>query len=271
VNVLAPIRICLRPEARSIDPGTPPVLDAHLLALCDPDPAVRRAGARFKDVPADDTVVRALGTALGDPCDDLRLLAAGSLTEILFRNPAAIPALLKALSQDGSRQPVVEALANHLDIASDWADFDTRASRAGLEAVLAAAITALDETLSLKNEEIGPVVFGLLGRIVAFSSFDSDQGRQMAIEPALQLYLEGLENSDPAVRKEVLDRLAAIPIGRADILAALNKFLERADHSAADRESALRAMKRLSDPASAGVRARQRRDRRTGRVWIPRE
>jgi HEAT repeat protein len=241
------------------------VLDAHLNALRDPDPAVRKAGASFQKVPADDSVVSALETALGDPSDEVRNKVAGSLTEILFSSSAAIPALFKALRDPTQRQAALEALANHLYYTADSADFSSaRGNLSGLRATVRAAIPTLVEALSLKNEEITYVVFGLLGRIISLAGLSRDEDLRKAIEPALQVYLRGLDESDPYIRQEVLGRLGAIPIRRADVLSALQKFLERSDLSAEDRGTALLALRTGSEPARTKTGKRSSRDQGAG-------
>ena len=64
------------------------------------------------------------------------------------------------------------------------------------------------------------MVYGLLGRIVSFSGLTRNERLRKALEPALETYIKGLEESDPAVREEVVGRLEAIPIGQKDIVAA---------------------------------------------------
>ena len=167
----AGVRVAIVEALEVIAPGTPPTLDAHLKALHDTDPSVRTAAASFQKVPTDDSVISALESGLGDPIDEVRLKVAASLTEILFANPRVIPALLKALGQDEQRKAVVEALSKHLDKTSDQAEFRrVRGNLPGLKATLNTAIPAIAQSLSLKNEEISPLVYALLGRIVAFSS-----------------------------------------------------------------------------------------------------
>jgi HEAT repeat protein len=228
----------------AIAPGTPPVREAHFKALHDTDPAVRKAGATYSKVPADDPVVAALVTALGDQNDDVRRAVAGSLATILFEHPAVVPALLKALRADTQRKNVVDALAEHFESTSDSAEFRrVRGDLSRLRTVLAAAIPGLEESHSLKNTEIGPTVFNLLGRIVSFSRMSRDADLRKTVEPALAIYVQGLKESDPAVIKAVLGRLSGIPIRRAEIASALQKFLERTDLAPKDRETAEAALK----------------------------
>jgi hypothetical protein len=89
-------------------------------------------------------------------------------------------------------------------------------------------------------------------------------GAPQAVEPAVQVCLQGLDESDPAIRAEVLGRLESIPIRREEIVAALNKFLERPDQPTEDRETALLALKELSVPASPGAGSRPRRNQGAG-------
>jgi len=239
----APVRTAIVEAQEAIAPGTPLVLDVHLNALRDPDPTVRKAGGTFQQVPADDSVVSALETALGDANDDVRSTVAGSLTKVLFENPIVLPALLKAMRDNKQREAVVAALGNHLEKTSGSADFSrVRGDLSKLTATLGTAVPALSEALSLKNEEISPSVFSLLGRIVSFSRMSRDENLRKAIEPALQIYLQGLDQKDPSIREDVLGRLDAIPIGRADIVAALRKFLERSDLTAQERQAAQHAL-----------------------------
>ena len=256
----AVVRVAILEALETIAPGTPPVLDAHLNALRDPDPAVRKAGASFQKVPTDDSVVSALETALGDSNDEVRKKVAGSLTEVLFSSSAAIPALFKALRDPTQRQAVLEALGNHLENISDSADLSRVPGKVpGLKATLNTAIPAIVQVLSLNNEEIKPVAYGLLGRIVSFSGLSRDADLRKAIEPALQVYLHGLDESIPSVREEVLGSLEEIPIRHADIVTALRKFLEKPDLTPQDRDSAVRALGALSETAPSKTAKGSRR------------
>jgi HEAT repeat protein len=259
------VRAAIVQALEAIAPGTPPVVDAHLNALRDPDPSVRTAAASFHQVPTDDSVISALETALGDPSDEVRLKAAGTLTEVLFANPTVVPALLTALGDDRQRTAVVEALGYHLEKTSDQADFRrVRGNLPGLMATLNRAIPTIEQTLSLKDEEIRPVVYGLLGRIMAFASLSSDGDLRKTIEPAVPVYLKGLNEHAPAIREEVLDRLEAIPMGRAHIVSALQKFLESSDLPSADRQTASLALKEQTSPAGSGARKGPSRKRGGG-------
>jgi HEAT repeat protein len=246
------VRAAIVGALEAIAPKTPAMLDAHMNALRDPDPAVREAGARFERVPADDSLVAALVTALGDPKEEVRTTVASSLTEILFRSRLVVPALLMAMRDDTQRKVVLEALRGHLSDTSDADELSrVRDDFAGLRATLAAAIPALKEALSSTDDEIRPLVFGLLGRIVTFSRQGRDEELRKAIEPALQLYLLGLDEKDPSIREEVIGRLAAIPIRRADSVAALTTFLERSELPEQERQNARRAMTALEKAASS--------------------
>jgi len=77
----------------AIAPGSLPVLDAHRNALHDSDSQVRKTAVTFRRVPTDDSWVAALGSALGDQADDVRLAAGRSLVVMLFEHPAVIPTL----------------------------------------------------------------------------------------------------------------------------------------------------------------------------------
>jgi HEAT repeat protein len=262
------VRTAIVGVLEGIAPRTPVVVDVHLIALRDVDPAVRKAAATFKETPADDTVLAALETALGDPDDAVRTTVAEGLAKILFANPLVVPALLKTLGNDSQRSAVVEVLKNHLDKVSDGADFNrVRSNLPALESTLAAAIPALEQALSLKNDEIRPLVYGLLGRIVSFARLSQDAKLRKAIEPAVQVYLRGLDDDTRAVREDVLARLDAVPIRREEIVAALQKFLERSDVSAEDRETALADLKAQSTPggpASGGSGAARKKSARGG-------
>ena len=85
-------------------------------------------------------------------------------------------------------------------------------------------------------------MFGILGRIAGFSSLSRNADLQKSTEPALQLYLGGLDDGNPEIRREVLGRLDSIPIHRADVVSALLKDLQRADQSQEDRQTALGAL-----------------------------
>ncbi len=248
------VRMAILQALDAIAPGTPPVLDAHLNALRDREPAVRKAGASFKMVPADDSLVAALATALGDSDDEVRKRVADSLSEIVFANPAVVPAVLKALDDDRQRSTVMEALSNHLENTSDEADFSrVRGNLPALKATLGSVITALGGALAGKNEEIRPVAFGMLGRILSFSGLSRNEELRKAIEPTVPIFLQGLEDSDPAVRTAVLGRLDAIPIRQVEIVAALKRFIEQSDRPAEEHKTALLALKVLTEPGGSNT------------------
>ena len=102
--------------------------------------------------------------------------------------------------------------------------------------------------------------FRLLGRIVSFLRLSRDEDLREAVEPALQVYLQGLDEDDPAIHKEVLGHLDAIPIRRPDIVAALQKFLQRSDLPAENRETALLALKAQTAAADSHTKQRPTRD-----------
>ncbi len=244
------VRVAILEALEVIAPGTPPVLDAHLNALRDADPTVRKAGATFQNVPEDDSLVAALATALGDPDDAVRKQVAGSLTQVLFSSSAAIPALCKVLRDPSTRPAVIEALGHHLESTSDSADFRrVQGHLAGLKSALETAIPAIAQVLSDDSEEIGPVVYGLLGRIVAFSDLSKDGGLKNAIEPALQVYLRGVNSNFEAVRAKVLGDLGFVTNLRTKIVSLLQKSLEKPDLTSGDREHMTAALKLLSEPA----------------------
>jgi HEAT repeat protein len=261
----AGVRAAIVHALEAIAPGTPPVAEAHLQALRDPDPVVRTAAASFQQVPTEDSLISALGTALSDRSEEVRVQAAGSLTAVLFANPAVVPTLLTALGDARQRPAVVQALSHHLEQTSDQADFRrVRGNLPGLTATLNRAIPAIEQTLSLKDEAICPLVYGLLGRIVSFASLSRDEDLRKAIEPAVPVYLKGLDESAPAIREEVLDRLEAIPIGREEIVSALQKFIEKPDLPTGDRQIALLALKEQSNPTGSGARNGPSRKRGAG-------
>ncbi len=104
------VRVAIVEALEAIAPGTPAVLNTHLIALVDVDPSVRKTGAVFQKVPTDDSVVRALATALGDSDEEVRLKAADSLMMVLFSHQEVVPTLLKAVRDDAQRKTVLEAL-----------------------------------------------------------------------------------------------------------------------------------------------------------------
>ena len=231
----------------AIAPGTPAVLAAHMNAFRDPDPAVRAAGASFQMVPADESLVSVLVTALGDPNEGMHVKVVTSLSEVLFESSAVAPAPIRALRDEAQRKAVLEALGNHLETTTVLAD----SSRVRVNA-LSASIPALTEAVAMKDEQIKLVVYRVLGREVSFSRLNSDEQLRKAIEPALSLYLQGLDESDPAIREEVLGHLGAIPIRRPDIVSSIQRFLERSDCSENEKQRADLALKELANPPGSG-------------------
>jgi len=233
-------RVAIIEALETVAPGARPVIDAHLKALHDPDPQVRKAAAAFQKVPADDSLIAALETALGDADDQVRLSAARSLSGILFENPTVVPALAKALGDETQRKAVLQVVDEHLEKVAEQADFArVRGNLAGLQTTFGLAIPALRDALNIKNDEVSIRVSKLLGRIVAFSHLSGDPGLHKAIVPALETYLLGLESSNPEVCQEVLAGLEEVPIRRADIVSALLKYLQRPDQSEEDHQAAL--------------------------------
>jgi HEAT repeat protein len=236
----ASARVAIIESLETIAPGTRPVIDAHLNALHDPDPLVRKAAATFQRVPADESLIAALESTLGDVNDQVRLAAAGSLSGILFENPTVVPALVKAVGDETQRKAVLQSLDEHLEKVTNRADFArVRENLSGLQTTLGLAIPALRDALNIKNDEVSIRVTELLGRIVAFSHLSRDQGLQKAIAPALETFLLGLESSNPEVCQEVLAGLDEVPIRRADIVSALLRYLQRSDQTEEDHQAAL--------------------------------
>ncbi len=239
----ASVRVAILDALEAIAPGSRPVLDAHLSALHDQDPQVRKAAASFRKVPAEDSVVAALAAALGDPSDQVRLAAAHSLSEIMFENATVIPTLVKALGNSAQREESLKALDEHLEKVSDRSEFGrVRSNLPGLRSTLDQAISALKQALNFKNDEVRTRVFGLLGRIAGFSSLSRDADLQKSIEPALRPFLGGLDDGNPEIRQAVLGRLDSIAVCRADVVAALLKDLQRPDQSDEDHQKAVAAL-----------------------------
>ena len=260
------VRAAIMGALEAIAPATPAVLSAHRNALRDSDPAVRKAGASFKQVPADDSLVSVLAKALGDANDEVRATVASSLTKVLFESPAVVPCLCKAMRDNTQRPAALEALRDHLAHTSDSAEWSRiRTSPAGLKATLAVAIPALKQALN--DEEIRPSIFALLGRIVSFSRMTNDAELRKAFEPAMQIYLRGLDEGAPTIRAEILRRLGTIAICRADSIEALNALLERSDLPEDERESARFAQEALVDQTKSGSRATPDEARNVGRRW----
>jgi HEAT repeat protein len=227
----------------AIAPNEQAVLDAHRNAMPDQDSRVRAAAVSFRRVPADDFWVAALASALGDSGEEVRLEAGRSLTTILFEHPAVIPALVKALGDEVQSKAVRVALGEHLKKTTAAAEFGRiSADLPKLQGTLGTVIPPLKDALAARNE--GPVteMFSLLGRIVAFARLSRVPELQKAIEPAVDTYLQGLNQSAPEACREVLARLDTIPIRRAEIISALFKHLERSDLTEDDRQTAFAAV-----------------------------
>ena len=205
-----------------------------------------RQCANFSKVPSDDSLVSALLKALADPSHDVRATAANSLSEMLFENSAVALAMLSALRDNTQREAVVEALGRYLKNTTVAANL-----RRVRTAALATVIQALSDARSVKDERARLLVYRVLGRIVAFARLSGDGNVRKAIEPALQVYLSGLDEQDPAIRAELLRSLGKITIRRADTIASLNKFLERPNLPDDERQQALgvlSALKAATDP-----------------------
>ncbi len=171
-------------------------------------------------------------------------MAAGrGLAAILFEHPAVIPTLVKALGDKNQSKAVRAALDEHFEKTTDSADFGrVRGDLTRLQVTLGSAIPALRDASTSRNDEQGAQVFSLLGRIVAFSRLSRNQELRQAIEPAVETYLQGLNASDPQLRRHVLERLDAIPIRRAKFAAALVSHLKRSDLSDEERQTVMTAL-----------------------------
>ena len=101
------VRAAIVEALEAIAPGSPAVLDAHVAALRDPDPAGSKGGRSVHEGPGGR--FRGFGAGNRTWRSERRSapMVAGSLTEILFQNPAVIPALLKALREDAKRKAVL--------------------------------------------------------------------------------------------------------------------------------------------------------------------
>ncbi len=165
---------------------------------------------------------------------------------MLFENSAVALAMLSALRDNTQREAVVEALGRYLKNTTVAANL-----RRVRTAALATVIQALSDARSVKDERARLLVYRVLGRIVAFARLSGDGNVRKAIEPALQVYLSGLDEQDPAIRAELLRSLGKITIRRADTIASLNKFLERPNLPDDERQQALgvlSALKAATDP-----------------------
>ncbi len=153
-----------------------------------------------------------------------------------------------------SARPSSKRCATHLEKNSDSAEFSrARGDLPRLKATLGRAIPALREALSLRKTELNPLVFGLLGRIVSFSRLSRDGDLRKSVEPALQIYLQGLDESDSSIRDDVISRVGRIPIRREEIISALSKLLERTDLPDEVRKNGLRACRLKPIPTARGM------------------
>jgi HEAT repeat protein len=100
----------------------------------------------------------------------------------------------------------------------------------------------LRDALTAKNDDVALRVFYLLGRIVSFSAKTRNEELRKVVEPALLIFLQGLEETDPAVRHDVLSQLESIPIRRVEVIRALLRFLQKSDQTPDDRKTALAAL-----------------------------
>ena len=179
---IAEVRAALIDALEILSPGTRPVLDAHLNALRDPDAQVRKRGATVQKAFEDDSVVAALGTALGDPDAAVRRAAADSLCRIMLQNPSAIPLLARAMRDESQRGAVIEALDQSFDHPPEASDSNRgRGNLAAFHATVGAAIPALREALSLKDEDVDARVIWLLGRLVSMGRQGRDPETQKAV------------------------------------------------------------------------------------------
>ena len=84
-----------------------------------------------------------------------------------------------------------------------------------------------------------------------FSSVSRDEKIGRAIAPAVDAYLAGFEEKDPAVHAELLSSLGEITIRRPDLVVSLRRFLERSDVALEDRMQASDALAALTAPPAA--------------------
>jgi HEAT repeat protein len=229
-------------------------------ALHDPDPVVRKAAATFRWVPRDESVLPALERALGDPSDEVRRAVAGSLTETLSESLIVVPTLVKALHNDKQRKAVLDALDHHFEKHPEviTGPRSPRFEPTGLRAAVDAAVPALQQALALKNDQITPRTYLLLGRIVSRLAPTRNEDLGKAAELALRTYLQGLNEDNPAIRREVLGRLSIpIPILRSEIVTALLSLLGRSEQSSQERQLALAALAAQSVGAESDAKLRE--------------
>ena len=209
-------------------------------------------------MPLDDAIVSALGTALGDPSDDVRRAVAGSLTAILFESPDVVPTLLRGFRDDAQRIAILAALDQDFERDPDSRGLGHfRNGIAGLQAAVVVAIPALRDALELKNDEVTARVFYLLGRIVTFATKSRNEELRKTVEAAVPIYLKGLQQSDPSVRQEVLGQLESTPILRETVAAALLEFVSRTDLPTEDRVAAYAALAAQSTFADSNAGSRE--------------
>ncbi|AMV36180.1 HEAT repeat domain-containing protein [Planctomyces sp. SH-PL62] len=215
----------------AIAPGDPPVVQAHVAALHDPDPGVRATAARYRGLPADDAVIQALARNLADPEDSGRA-AADALASQLFRSPAAVTEVIRAL-QGETAGPLVAALDERFATLSPVAE--SRAFRDDLDGfreVLTSAIPPLVEAST--TVEAGPnrrAVYAILGRILGLSAISKNDADHEAVGPAVEPFLRVLADSpesDAELRTLVVDGLGGVPTRRPEAALTLLKELERA-------------------------------------------
>ena len=228
------VKIAMLAALESMAPGSPVILDGHLSTLRDPDASVRKAAATFQKVPLDDSLVSALGTALADANDDVQSAAATSLTAILFENPSVVPTLVNALRDQKLRKAVNSRLIKTTSATPTLVGLNhfrggTPGSGLGQGGDPAFRCHRLerqgDHIKSLRSA----------WPIVSFSAKSRNEDIRKSVEPALPIYLQGLDDSEPFVRQEVLSRLDSIPIRRRDcdgphqVSRAVGPAIRRAD------------------------------------------
>jgi HEAT repeat protein len=239
----ATVRVTALGALDAIAPGTRPVLDAHLAAMRDRDPMVRAAAASFPKVPDDDSLAAALESALGDADEAVRRSAATSLLKVMFQRQGVLARLVASMGDEKRRATVVDAVAKHLEKVRVTADFvAVRDDLPRLRSVLEPAIPTLKEGMGLADPGARYAVGGLLARIVGFARPSRNADFQKALEPAVQALLSGLSDTSPDVRFLVLDEVGAVPIGRATIVSALVKTLEKPDLDAEEQQAAIEAV-----------------------------
>ena len=169
-----------------------------------------------------------------------------------------LTALVAALGDAKRRSAVMEILEKHLEKVPACADFaPVRGDLPRLRAILDPAIPALRQAMSLEDEGARYGVGGLLGRIVSFSRSTRDPEFLKSLEPTLQAFLLGLDSANLDVRFQVLDEVGTVPIGRASIVSALVKFLERPESTAEEQQAAAEAVGAQARSADSDVALRE--------------